>query len=261
MNLIDTHCHLSHRDLHGALDDVLARAAAAGVTRVICAAGDLRESAASLALARRRPNLFALAGLHPHEAKDFSPETPAALEALLADPLVVALGEIGLDYFHDHSPRPVQREVFAAQLALARRAGKPVVVHSRDAFDDTLAVLRESGLAGSKILFHSFSEGPEQARRALDLGACLAFSGMVTFKGKDLLRASALLVPADRLLIETDSPYLSPEPLRGRFPNEPARVLHVATALASLRNQPIDLLASQTTAAASAFFSLPDLDG
>jgi TatD DNase family protein len=182
----------------------------------------------------------------------------ATLEELAGDPRVVALGEMGLDYFRDLSPRPVQRQVFAEQLALARRIGKPVVVHMRDAFDDTMAILRESGVSGSKVVFHSFTEGPDQGRQALDFGATIGFSGIVTFQHSHSLRAAAAIVPDDRILIETDSPYLSPEPVRGSKPNEPANVVHVAAALAALRSVSLEGLAERTTANAVQFFLLPE---
>ena len=258
MNLIDTHCHLAHPRLCHEVGAVLARAAAAGVGACICASGDLREAQASLALARRHANVYATAGVHPHEAKDFTPETAAAIEQLLGDPLVVALGEIGLDYFHDFSPRPVQREAFAEQLALARRTGATVVVHTREAFDDTMAILRAAGVEGSKVIFHSFTEGPAQARAALDFGGAISFSGIVTFARSQALREAAALVPGDRILVETDAPYLSPEPVRKHSPNEPALIVHTVACLARARNATPEDLADATRANAMRLFALPE---
>ncbi|MCY2924929.1 MAG: TatD family hydrolase [Planctomycetota bacterium] len=258
MNAIDTHCHLSHSRLCHDVAGVLARAAAAGVGACICASGDLREAQSSLALARRHVNVFATAGVHPHEAKSFTGETLDALEQLLADPQVVALGEIGLDYFHDLSPRPAQQEAFAAQLHLAQRTGSPIVIHTRDAFDDTMAILRASGTEGSKVIFHSFTEGPDQARAALDFGAAVSFSGIVTFRRSDALRDAAALVPDDRLLLETDAPYLTPEPVRKLSPNEPALIVHTLACLAQLRHADPGALADAAAANAIRLFALPE---
>ena len=235
---------------------MLLRARAAGVGAVICAAGDLVESRANLGLAHREKDVFALAGVHPHEAKDAQEGYLSQLEELAADARNVGIGEIGLDYHYDFSPRDAQRRVFGEQLDLARRLGKNVVVHTREAFEDTLALIAANGVEGRRIVFHSFTENVAAARRALDLGATISFSGIVTFARSDELRQAALLVPADRMLVETDAPYLSPEPVRKMKTNEPANVLHVATFLAHLRGVAIDELARQTTENAKRFFDL-----
>jgi len=254
MRLIDTHCHLAHGRLRGQLDEVLRRAERAGVAAVICAAGDLGESRAALALARGRAGIRCLAGVHPHAAKDAAPGYLDELAALAGDPRNAALGEVGLDYHYDHSPRDVQRRVFAEQLDLARRLGKTVVVHTREAFDDTAAILAASGVDGGRVVFHSFAAGPDDARRALNLGAAISFSGIVTFRKADELRRAARLVPDDRLLIETDAPFLSPEPLRRMKTNEPANVVHVAACLAELRGCGAEALAERTWANAERLF-------
>jgi TatD DNase family protein len=303
MQLIDTHCHLAHGRLLPDVASVLSRARAAGVTAVICAAGDLVESRANLGLAHREKDVFALAGVHPHEAKEYvgdstnasdeqrrnsedhghgaratdadkmsarhegkmpSPHAGGApathwlrqLEELAADARNVGIGEIGLDYHYDFSPRDAQRRVFGEQLDLARRLGKNVVIHTREAFEDTLAIIAQSGIEGRRIVFHSFTENAAAARLALDLGAMISFSGIVTFARSDELRQTALLVPADRMLVETDAPYLSPEPVRKMKTNEPANVLHVAAFLARLRGVATEELASATTENAKQFFSL-----
>jgi TatD DNase family protein len=178
------------------------------------------------------------------------------MEELLRRPGVVAVGEIGLDYHYNFSPPDAQRRVFAAQLEVARRAGLPVVIHTRAAFDETLAILADSGFPGSRIVFHSFTEGEEQAAHAVALGALVSFSGIVTFKKTDALRQASLVVPDDRLLVETDAPYLSPEPVRGMKTNEPANVAHVLACLAAVRGCPPESLAARTTANAIAFFGL-----
>ena len=257
MELIDTHCHLAHRRLAGDIPAVLVRANEAGVAEIICAAGDLAEASASLRLARQNARLFALAGVQPHDAKAVPPDYLQELEQLAGAAENVAIGEIGLDYHYDFSPRPDQQRVFAEQLALATRLDKPVVIHMREAFDDTLAILRESSLDPAEVLFHSFTGEPQHAQELISLGAWISFSGIVTFKNSQNLRRSAQAVPADRLLIETDSPYLSPEPVRKMKRNEPANVAHVAAALAAIRGIPLQALAALTTANAKRFFSLP----
>ncbi len=168
----------------------------------------------------------------------------------------MAIGEIGLDYHYDFSARYVQRQVFAEQLALAGRLGTKVVIHTREAFEDTLAIIRESGLAGERFVFHSCTEEPANVRRMLDLGAMVGFSGIATFKNAAQIRASARLMPAERMLIETDSPYLSPEPVRAMKINEPSNVAHVVRCLAAERGVPAEELAEQTTINAERFFGL-----
>jgi TatD DNase family protein len=254
--LIDTHCHLTNPGLAGRVGDVLARAAAGGVGRVICSASDLADSAAAAEIAGANAAVWATAGVHPHEAKDAGPNLAAELERLCGLAKAVAIGEIGLDYHYDFSPRDAQRRVFAEQLALARKLGKPVAIHTREAFEDTLAVLKESGIAGNRVAFHSFTEGPGQARRALEFGATLGFSGILTFKNAAALRESAALAPADRIMVETDAPYLSPEPVRQMKVNEPCNVAHVAACLAAIRGVSPQHIAELTTANAERFFGL-----
>lgn len=257
LNLIDTHCHLAHGRLRQQTEDVLARARQAGVTRIVCAAADIDESKAALDLAHRQAGVFCAAGLHPHDAKDAGQDYLRTIEALAADPKNVAVGEIGLDYHRDLSPRPAQRRVFAEQLELADRLGKPIVIHTRQALDDTIAILAESRADAGRAVFHSFTEGPDAARRVLSLGATISFSGIVTFAKADDLRRTAAAVPDDRILIETDSPFLSPVPVRKMKTNEPANVRHVAAFLAQLRRTPLEDFANLTTANAENFFQIP----
>jgi len=254
--VIDTHCHLTDRRLVRQADGVLASAAEAGVVAVVSAGSSVADSAAAADLARDREGVYFTAGVQPHDAKEAQPDYLDRIERLAGEPKCVAVGEIGLDYHHDLSPRDVQRRVFAEQLALARQLGKPAVVHTREALDDTLAILAESGLDGRRVVFHSFTGPPEQTRRVLAIGARVSFSGIVTFAGSDGVRASAGLVPDDRLLIETDAPYLSPEPVRKERPNTPAQVVHVAACLAAVRGDDPTALAERTTANAAGFFGL-----
>jgi len=245
--LIDTHCHLTHGRLLPGVEAVLDRARQAGLVAIVCATGDLAESRAALGLAHRHADVYALAGVHPHEAKDAPADLCDRLRELAGDARNVGIGEIGLDYHYDFSPRPDQQRVFAEQLALAGELGKTIVIHTREAWADTLALIQGSGVDGSRVIFHSYTEGPQAARQALDLGAAISFSGIVTFKNSLALQETARLVPADRILVETDAPYLAPEPVRKIRTNEPANVAHVAAFLAALRGVSNEDFSRQTT--------------
>lgn len=269
--LVDTHLHLDDRRFEDDREAVLARAWRAGVRAVLSCGSDLASSAGNLDLADRfnararaggpdgdgalpAARVWVAVGIHPHEAAR-SGDLEAAmrtLEALASHPAVVAIGEIGLDFHYDFSPRPVQHEVFERQLALARRLGKPVVIHAREAEDAVLAALqRYDGVRG---VLHAFAGSVEQARRALDLGCYLGVGGMLTFRNAENVRAVARWAPLDRLLLETDAPYLAPVPHRGRR-NEPAYVALVAQKLAELRGLSVSAVAEATTRAARALFS------
>jgi len=256
MKLIDTHCHLAHGRLRQRVDEVLARAADAGVVACISAAGDVAEAKASLGLADKHANVFFTAGVHPHDAKDVNDEALRQVEQLAGRDRCVATGEIGLDYHYDFSPREAQRAAFAVQLHIAKRIGKPIVVHTREALDDTLAIVAEADLGEQTVIFHSFTEGADSVRRVLDVGAAVSFSGIATFKKANDIRKAAKIVPDDRILIETDAPYLSPEPVRKMKTNEPANVQHVAACLADVRGLAADAFAEQTTANAVRLFGL-----
>jgi TatD DNase family protein len=241
--LVDAHCHLGDAAFDQDRDAVLARARAAGVGHVVVIGATLDEAARAMDLARRTPGLSATAGVHPHEAKSWSPDAERRLRDLLADPTMVAVGETGLDYHYDHSPRDAQRRAFEAQLGIAAELGKPVVVHARDADDDVAAVLRAA--ARGSVVLHSFSSGTQVFDAGMDVGAHFSFSGMITFKSWTLAdRLSAC--PPERLLIETDAPYLAPVPHRGSR-NEPAFVREVAAALARARGETFEGLGSRTT--------------
>ena len=259
MKLIDTHAHLAHGRVYQQVDAVLNRAGKAGVIATICAVGNLAESKTALNLSREyeSQNVFRMTGIHPHEAKDAPSETVRVLGELYAKPRCVGIGEIGLDYHYDFSPRQQQQKVFTEQLELGKRLGATIVVHTREAFDETMQIFRESGVDGSKVIFHSFTGGSDEVRRILDFGAALSFSGIATFKNANDIREGALLVPDDRILIETDSPYLAPEPVRKMRPNEPANVAHVATFFAKIRNTSPEKFAQQTTDNAIRLFNLP----
>ncbi|HEV2749779.1 MAG TPA: TatD family hydrolase [Gemmatimonadales bacterium] len=247
--LVDAHCHLGDGAFDADRDAVIARASAARVSHIVVVGGTLAESEAAAALAHGRAGLSATAGLHPHEARDWSADAAASLRDLLALPEVVALGETGLDYHYDHSPRDAQRRAFEAQLALGAATGKPVVVHAREADADMAAMLRS---AGGTVVLHSFSSGPKVVEAGLSIGAYFSFSGMITFRN---WRSAVPLTtyPPDRLLVETDAPYLAPVPHRGQR-NEPAFVRAVAEALARARGETIETIERQTTDNAARVF-------
>jgi len=243
MPLIDAHAHLADERILPEVDAVVERARAAGVAAVVTVATDADDALTCLELARRFPAVWATAGIHPHAAGTFGAETFGRVRELLADPRVVAVGETGLDYHYDFSPRAAQRQSFSRHLELARATGLPAVVHAREADDDLRAILRESG-AGTAGVLHSFSSGRELLEEALALGWYASFSGMITFKkfgGEDFVR----MVPADRILVETDTPYLAPVPHRGRT-NEPAFVVHVARRAAEIRGEPAEEFIART---------------
>jgi TatD DNase family protein len=247
---VDTHCHLY--DTRGVpVDEVIAAARSAGVTTMINVGCDHDTTAVAIEIAAQHDGVFATAGLHPHEAR-FGVETIAEF---LDDPNVIAIGECGLDYFYDHSPRDVQRTAFAAQIQLAHERKLPLVIHTRDAWDDTFDVLRAEG-PPERMVFHCFTGGPEEATRCLDLGAFLSFSGIVTFRTATELQAAAKACPPHRILAETDSPYLAPIPHRGRT-NQPAYVIHVVQVLADLRDEPLEQL--KATIAENACLAFPAL--
>jgi len=246
VKLVDSHCHLDDKQFDPDRNEVIERALAAGVERMMAigTGNGPPDLEAALRLAREHCFIFATVGVHPHDAAKATPETFAALEALAAEAKVLAIGEIGLDYHYDFSPRDVQRDVFVEQLKLAGRAGKPIVIHTREAWDDTLQALREHW-SGSGII-HCFGGGPTEARQALDLGFYLSFGGVLTFPKADAVRDAARLTPEDRLLVETDAPYLAPVPKRGKR-NEPAFMVETARRLAEVRGTTPDRIAEVTT--------------
>jgi TatD DNase family protein len=243
----DSHCHLW--DTRGTdVGEVLAAARAAGVDTMVNVGCDAGTSAAALAQAAAHDGVYATVGLHPHEAS----HGVDSIVALLDDPHVVAVGECGLDYFYDHSPRDVQRAAFAAQVAIANERRLPLVIHTRDSWDDTFDVLAAEGVP-ERTVFHCFTGGPDELRHCIDAGAFVSFSGIVTFKAAEELRAAARLCPAERLLAETDSPYLAPVPHRGRT-NQPAYVAEVVARLAEVRGEHVDAVREATAANARLAF-------
>jgi hydrolase, TatD family len=246
--LIETHVHFNHEALgsRAALPGVLERAEAAGVGQFIVVGFDAASSAQAVELAHTDPRIFATVGVHPHDAQNYDAAIEERLREWAKDPRVVAIGEIGLDFYRDLSPRDDQYRAFRAQLALAREVGLPVVIHCRDAYDETIPLLEEE--AGDlTIILHCFAGDDRHAARARARGWYLGVDGPITYKKNDALRSVFRQARAESILLETDAPYLSPEPLRGKFPNEPARLVHIAQAVAALRGETFEALAEQTT--------------
>lgn len=247
--MIDTHAHL--QGLEGGAEAAIAEAAAAGVERIVCVGDSPELAEEAIGLARSHPGVVATAGLHPHRAELWSDEVAARLDELLADPAVVAVGECGLDYYRERAGRAAQAEAFAGQVALAERHGKPLVIHTREAAEDTLAVLRETTAA---VVLHCFSL-PEHLDEAVERGWYASFAGNVTYPSATALAAAARRVPAELLLLETDCPYLSPVPFRGK-PNRPHYVLETLRAVAALRAVDAAELAAVVEANAARVFAL-----
>ena len=252
----DTHCHLDSENCPDGPDAVLTRARAAGVQYFVCiGVGGERSAREATALAAAQPGVFASVGVHPHDAASYDSAYRAAVEELIRAPRVVAVGEAGLDYHYDHSPRALQREVFAEMIALARRERKPLVIHTRSAAQETLELLETEHASDVGGVIHCFSEDREFAARALDLNFDLSFSGIVTFKTALAVQEVARWAPLERILVETDSPYLAPVPLRGKR-CEPAYVLHTATQIARLRGAELSDICRATTANAARRFGV-----
>ena len=244
--LFDTHCHIDEERFDDDRDQVLARMREGGVGGCVCVGSDMETSRRAMAFAEKTAGVYAAIGIHPHEAKYFRPEDIATLKSWFSHPKVKALGEIGLDYYYDHSPRDIQRDVCAAQLALGYEENMPVIFHVRDAHGDMLDIMRAQGGKLPGGILHCYSGSWESAKEYLKMGFYISIAGPVTFKKAPSQWEVAQNVPLDRLLVETDSPYLAPEPMRGRR-NEPAFVRHVAERIAALRGISAEELAAATT--------------
>ncbi|NMB25221.1 MAG: TatD family hydrolase [Firmicutes bacterium] len=253
MEIIETHCHLNNEQYANDLPAVIERAQASGVVHLINIGWDVASSEKAIQQAMVYTNMKAAVGIHPHDADTISDQALARLEDLAINDVVVAWGEIGLDYYYDNSPREIQREAFRRQMAMAQRLQIPVVIHSRDATEDTLTILRE--YAPLQGVMHCFSGSWETAKTCIDLGLYIGFAGPITFKNANRLRAVAARVPLERLVVETDCPYLSPEPLRGRR-NEPAYLQHTLAKLAEIKEVDIVEVARVTTDNARTLFGL-----
>jgi TatD DNase family protein len=255
VSLIDSHCHLDSDQFDADRDAVVERALAAGVEQMVAiGTGEgPPDLEAGMRLADRYPCFYATVGIHPHDASKAMGDTYTRLAELLRHPKVIAMGEMGLDYHYDHSPREVQRSVFIEQMRIARDAGKPIVIHTREAWDDTIALIQQhwvpAGPAAKPLggIMHCFSGGATEAAQALALGFYLSFGGVVTFPKASNIQEAARCAPADRILIETDAPFLAPVPKRGKR-NEPAFVVETARKLAELRGETLDAVAAATSA-------------
>ena len=246
MKLVDSHCHLDDPKFDGDREETIARARTVGVATMMAIGTGQGppDLEAGLRLAGQHPFIYATVGVHPHDAAKAMPDTWERLAALAGDPKVLAIGEIGLDYHYDFSPREVQRSAFSRQLEIAAGAAKPIVIHTREAWADTLAILREGWRGGG--IMHCFTGDEAQAAEALEIGFLLSFGGVLTFPKADAVRRAAAMTPPDRLLVETDCPYLAPAPHRGKR-NEPAFVVETVRRLAEVRGQSPDEVAEQTT--------------
>jgi len=247
--LIDSHAHIQGKEYAGEVEAVIARAREAGVGKIIAVggAGDMSSNTEAVALAKTFPDIYATVGMHPHDAKDVGADELKKLKDLAAaEPKVVAVGETGLDYYYNHSPREVQRRVFGQFIHLARETGLPIVVHERDAAQDVADLLRTEGAGKLRGVIHCFTGNYEAARAYLDLGFYISFTGIITFKNADALRDVVRNVPLERMLVETDSPYLTPVPHRGKR-NEPAYVRYVGETIASVKGLSLEEVARLTT--------------
>ena len=253
--LVDSHCHLNFPELARDLDEVLARMSAAGVTHALCVCVNLRDFQAVLDIAARYPNIYASVGVHPDEPPGNEPDTDELIE-LARHPRVVAIGETGLDYYRQTGDIEWQRARFRTHIRAARACCKPLIIHTRAAAEDTLAIMQEEGAAAAGGVMHCFTESLAVAQRAMELDFQISISGIVTFKNAVALRGVVEAVPLERLLIETDSPYLAPVPLRGRS-NEPAYVRYVADEIARIKRVPFATVAQTTSANFFSLFQTP----
>jgi len=257
--LVDTHCHLADSRLDSNLDAVLARAAEAGIARIVAvgAIGAIENDRRTVAIAEAHAHIFAAIGVHPHDAKDCTPQRLADLRELAASRKVVAIGESGLDFHYMHSPVEAQEQALRDHLKLAAELNRPIVIHCRDAEVRLAAIVRESGMPPAGGVIHCFTGDTNAAVTFLDLGFFISFSGILTFKNAGALRDAARVVPDDRVMVETDAPYLAPEPYRGKR-NEPSFVRRTLEVLADVRLADIDALAACTSSNASRLFGLSD---
>lgn len=247
MHIVDSHCHLDFEELARDLDAVVERAQAAGVAVMVTISTRVRRFRDVLAIAEHHPSVYCSVGTHPHNAAEELDVTADELVSLAAHPKVIAIGEAGLDYHYQHSPRDAQARSFRVHIEAARRSGLPLIIHSRNAEQDTAVIIEEEMARGEfKPVLHCYSSKPDLAARGLAKGAYVSFSGILTFKNAEEIREVAASAPLDRILVETDAPYLAPAPHRGK-PNEPAFVVHTLRRLAEIRAMPVENLAEITS--------------
>jgi len=257
LELIDSHAHIQGAEYAAEIDDIVKRAREAGVEKIIVVggAGELSSNQAAVALAESYENLYATVGMHPHDAKDVGEEALRKLEELISRPKVIAVGETGLDFYYNHSPHQIQRDIFVRFIRMARETGLPLIVHERDAHKDTVELLRREGAGRVRGVIHCFTGDTEAARNYLDLGFYLSFTGIITFKNAQPLREVVREVPLEKMFVETDSPYLTPVPHRGRR-NEPAYVRFVAETIAKVKDVELATVARVTSANVKNFFRI-----
>ncbi len=256
MSLIDSHAHLTFPELQEDLDSVLSRSRDAGVDGWITVGTDTDNNLKAIALANRHDDIWATVGFHPHYAKDVSAKDLDVMADQVKDSKVVAVGEIGLDYHYNHSSVQDQHRIFKAQLDIATKANKAVIVHSREAFDDTIEILDKYKDKLNHVVIHCFSGTPEQAKLVIDKGYYISFTGVVTFKNAQLARDAAAVVPLERLMVETDCPYMSPAPMRKQKINEPALMIHTAKKLAEIHDIDLDRFSDIVGNTTREFFSI-----
>lgn len=255
--LIDTHAHLQDESLKKDLPQVLNRAREAGVEKIVCIGYDLASSQEALLLARKYKEVYAVVGIHPHDAKSLNSDVMEKLYGLAREQKVVAVGEIGLDFYRDLSPRDIQRQAFRAQMKIAQEIGKPIVIHDRDAHQEVLEIIKAEKAGKNQGIMHCYSGALPLANELIKLGFYISFAGPLTFKNAHRAHEVAAKIPMDKILVETDCPYLSPEPFRGKM-NEPANVKYVAAKLAELRNQNYDEIAYLTGLNARKVYRIKD---
>ena len=255
--LVDSHAHIQGKEYAGEVEAVIARARSAGVETIIAVggAGDMSSNTEAIQLATIFPNVYATVGMHPHDAKDVGADELDLLKNLAADSKVIAIGETGLDYYYSHSPHDVQRRVFGQFIHMARQAQLPIIVHERDAAQDATELLRCGGAGELRGVIHCFTGNYESACAYLDLGFYLSFTGIITFKNANALREVVSKIPLERILVETDSPYLTPVPHRGKR-NEPAYARHVAETIANVKGISFEEIAQITTANVKQLFRI-----
>jgi len=257
MELIDTHCHLTFEGLADDTEALVQRSCAAGVTAWVTVGTDMHHNRKVIELSERFDNMYAAIGIHPHDAKDVTGDVLAELRDLAQHDKVVAIGETGMDFHYNFSPPKEQRRAFAAQLKIAAELNLPVIVHSREAFDETVNILDRHGRDIRKVVFHCFSGPTEHARIVLGKSWYVSFTGVVTFKNAEKVRDAAAIVPFERMMLETDCPYMSPVPLRRQKINEPALMIHTARFMAELKKLDLNEFAKAVTNTSMGFFNLP----
>ncbi len=256
--MIDTHCHLNWDVFQGQESEILSRAREAGITHLLCVGYDLESSRRAVELAEEFPSVFAAVGVHPNDCATAPPDWLEQLRELARRPKVLAIGETGMDFYRQRASAEQQEHFFLRQVELGQELGLPVIIHNRQAFDRLGRLLE--GITYPKLVFHCWSEGPAEAELVLDKGCYLSFTGSVTFKNNRKVQETVRQIPVDRLLLETDAPFLTPVPRRGHFPNEPAFLTHIADFIANLRGISRTEIDRITTTNASQFFAFPNSD-